>query len=141
MNLPYFTGIESARRPTFSDRAIPLAERAGPGMNGHTRRIWSAFAAVYPPLMRRVAVIPFLCLAGTILSARAPASRAPAIPPPLALIHATVVDVKAGTTIRDQTIVLRNGRIESVSGAAPPSGVRAVDLEGRFALPGLVDAH
>lgn len=62
-------------------------------------------------------------------------------PEPLALVHANVLDVRSGRLVPNQTVVLRDGRIESVSAAAPPAGVKVVDLAGRTLVPGLVDAH
>ena len=85
---------------------------------------------------------PFLLALGL---AAATAASAPAqterSPEPLALIHANVLDVRAGRMALDQTVVLRGGKIESVSAAAPPASVRVIDLAGRTLLPGLVDAH
>ena len=39
------------------------------------------------------------------------------------------------------TLVLRDGKIESIAEGAPPAGVRAVNVRGRYLVPGLVDAH
>jgi imidazolonepropionase-like amidohydrolase len=62
---------------------------------------------------------------------------------PLMLTGASVVDVTTGEVRRGQVLVLRDGRIESVSATAPPAAAapRRVDLAGRFVVPGLVDAH
>ena len=60
---------------------------------------------------------------------------------PLALTNASVVNVRNGEVSRGATIVLRNGTIESVGAGAPPSGVRSIDLKGKYVLPGLIDAH
>jgi imidazolonepropionase-like amidohydrolase len=60
---------------------------------------------------------------------------------PTALIHANVVDVRTGRISAGATVVLREGRIESVGTAAAPAGVRTLDLRGRYLLPGLIDAH
>ncbi len=70
------------------------------------------------------------------------AQRAP-VPPqePLALINASVVDVRNGTIARNSTVMLRGGRIESVNSSAAPAGVRTIDLRGRHVVPGLIDAH
>lgn len=61
------------------------------------------------------------------------------------LTHATVVDGVSATLVRDATIMIRDGRIESVrtAGAVPsvPSGATVIDLGGRFVAPGLIDAH
>jgi imidazolonepropionase-like amidohydrolase len=70
------------------------------------------------------------------------AQRPPA-PPPIALINATVVNVRDGSVQRGTTVHLREGRIASIDagGAAPPSGVEVFDLRGRHVVPGLIDAH
>src|SRR5688572_4522936 len=60
---------------------------------------------------------------------------------PLALTNAAVVDVRSGSVTRSATVVLRGGRIESVGTGPAPANVRAIDLRGRFVVPGLIDAH
>lgn len=60
---------------------------------------------------------------------------------PLALVNARVVNVRDGRVTPNVTLVLRNGRIESIGSSAAPSGVRSLDLNGRYVLPGLIDAH
>ena len=67
------------------------------------------------------------------------------VPPqdPLALTNANVVNVRTGAITRGATVVLRGGRIESV-GPPSPGGygaMRAIDLRGRYVVPGLIDAH
>ena len=62
-------------------------------------------------------------------------------PEPLALIHANVLDVRTGRIAGNQTVLLRSGKIESVSGAPAPTGIKSMDLAGRTLVPGLVDAH
>jgi imidazolonepropionase-like amidohydrolase len=59
------------------------------------------------------------------------------------LVNAAVVDVATGEVRRGQTVVVRDGRIESVGTAAPPAAQapRRVDVSGRYVLPGLIDAH
>src|SRR5262245_33773282 len=84
------------------------------------------------------AFVAALSLSAT-MSAQAP-SR-PATAESLALVNANVVNVRDGRITANATIVLRNGRIESVGTGAPPSGVKVVDLEGKYLLPGLIDAH
>jgi imidazolonepropionase-like amidohydrolase len=67
---------------------------------------------------------------------------AAAVPPePIVLTNANVVDVRAGTVRPGVTLVLRDGKIESLGPASAAAGVKAVDLRGRYVLPGLVDAH
>ncbi len=69
------------------------------------------------------------------------------LPPqePLALTNASVIDVRSGAVARNVTVLIRGGTIESV-GPPPPggfgaTGVRVVDLRGRYVVPGLIDAH
>jgi imidazolonepropionase-like amidohydrolase len=68
-------------------------------------------------------------------------ARQEAPPEPLALTEANVVDTRTGRVSAGATILLREGRIESVETAPPPAGVRAVSIAGRYVVPGLVDAH
>src|SRR5919204_93721 len=64
--------------------------------------------------------------------------------------HAQVTVIKAGTLIdgtssqpkKNQTIVIRGNRIESVGGdVATPTGARIIDLSNMTVLPGMIDAH
>lgn len=97
-----------------------------------------------------VSAVAVVCIAATVAAQRAPAPSAarpepqPARPEPVegvALVNANVVNVRDGRVATGQTVVLRNGRIESIGAAAAPAGVRAIDLKGKYVLPGLIDAH
>ena len=59
----------------------------------------------------------------------------------MALTNASVVNVRTGAVVRDATVVLRGGLIESIGTGPAPAGLRAVDLRGRYLVPGLIDAH
>jgi imidazolonepropionase-like amidohydrolase len=59
----------------------------------------------------------------------------------IAIVNANLVNVRDGRITPNATVVMRNGRIESVGSGAAPSGVRAIDLKGKYVLPGLIDAH
>lgn len=59
----------------------------------------------------------------------------------LALTNANVVDVLTGELHRGVTVVLAEGRIQSIGTEGPPSGVDVKDLDGKFVVPGLIDAH
>ena len=71
------------------------------------------------------------------------AAFAPAAGQDLVLENAAVVDVVAGEVLSGATIEIREGRIARIlddeEGAAP--GGERIDLEGRYVLPGLIDAH
>jgi imidazolonepropionase-like amidohydrolase len=64
--------------------------------------------------------------------------------------HAQVTIIKAGTLIdgtsaqpkKNQTIVIRGNRIESVgTDVAAPAGARVIDLSNMTVLPGMIDTH
>jgi imidazolonepropionase-like amidohydrolase len=63
---------------------------------------------------------------------------------PLALTHATVVDVRTGALRPDQTVVVMDGRIAAVGAGGDvkvPQGAKRVDGTGLFVMPGLWDMH
>jgi imidazolonepropionase-like amidohydrolase len=56
----------------------------------------------------------------------------------------TLIDGKAGEPRRNQLIVIRGSRIESVGdagGLKTPPGARTIDLSAATVLPGLIDSH
>jgi imidazolonepropionase-like amidohydrolase len=59
----------------------------------------------------------------------------------LALTNANVVNVRNGQVVAGVTIVLRNGRIESIGHSGLPTDVTVIDLKGKYVLPGLIDGH
>ena len=87
--------------------------------------------------MKLIPVVAAFALAVGKLSAQQP----PASTEPLALTHANIVNVRDGRVAANQTIVLRGGRIESIGSGDAPSGVKVLDLRGKYVLPGLIDAH
>jgi imidazolonepropionase-like amidohydrolase len=64
---------------------------------------------------------------------------------PVMVIRAGVlIDGKSPSPRRDQVIIIRGNRIESVSGAAGakiPDGAKVIDLSRSMVLPGLIDSH
>lgn len=85
--------------------------------------------------MSHRAVVPLLSLALALPAAAAAQER-------VAFVRATVIDPGVDGPITNATVVVRDGRIESVEpGGDPPADARAIDLAGRYLVPGLVDAH
>ena len=59
----------------------------------------------------------------------------------LAITNARIID-GTGQIIESGSIIVRDGRIESVSQSTrPPRGLRRFDVSGRTVMPGFVDAH
>ena len=64
--------------------------------------------------------------------------------PILVLAHVRVIDGTGDPGRDDQTLIIRDGRIQAVGDAArvtPPPSSRVLDLPGRTVLPGLVGMH
>jgi imidazolonepropionase-like amidohydrolase len=72
-------------------------------------------------------------------------SALPQTPPPVNVIRAGVlIDGKSDRPLRDEVVVIRGNRIESVSDAASakiPAGATIIDLSHATVLPGLIDSH
>lgn len=85
----------------------------------------------------------FISALAVILAISTVRAQPRGVPPQeaVALTNASVVDVRTGAIRRGATVVTRGGRIESVGAGAAPAGTRAIDLGGRFVVPGLIDAH
>ena len=59
----------------------------------------------------------------------------------LILEHANVVNPQSDAPVLNQTIVLRDGKIQSISSAPATMPGERIDLRGAWVLPGLIDAH
>jgi len=59
----------------------------------------------------------------------------------VAMTNANVVDVRSGEILRNMTIVVRDGMIQSVGQDDPPRGSEVVDMYGRYITPGLFEGH
>jgi imidazolonepropionase-like amidohydrolase len=80
--------------------------------------------------------------------AQAPASLKPFVredAPVLVLEHVRVIDGTGAAANEDQRVVIDHGKIASVgpamTGAALPSGAKALDLTGKTVFPGIVGMH
>ena len=93
--------------------------------------------------MRRVATAALgLTLIAGALSAQ---TAAPAPAPSVTVIRAgTLIDGVSPSVRRDQAVVIRGNRIESVgawNAASVPAGAAVIDLSSATVLPGMIDAH
>jgi imidazolonepropionase-like amidohydrolase len=64
--------------------------------------------------------------------------------PVIALTHVRVIDGTGAAPLEDQTIVISDGKVQSIAPAASakvPSSVQILDLKGYTVLPGLVGMH
>src|SRR5437868_15167232 len=64
--------------------------------------------------------------------------------PTIALTHARVIDGTGAAAKTDQTIIIANGKIQSVNDPASahvPDGAKVIDLTGKSVIPGLVMMH
>ena len=91
----------------------------------------------------RPLVVTCICLVAAICLSVSATAQGPTTTSddPLALMNARVVDVRSGRITASATIVLRNGKIESIGSNPRPAEIRGVDLKGNYVLPGLIDAH
>jgi Amidohydrolase family len=70
------------------------------------------------------------------------APTASSAPTSLVFTHATVVDVRTGHVLRDQTIVITGDRIIALSSRAEiPVKAELVNATGKFVIPGFWDMH
>jgi imidazolonepropionase-like amidohydrolase len=61
--------------------------------------------------------------------------------PVIAITHARVIDGTGAAARDDQTILIREGKIDSVGTVSIPSDAKVIDGTGRSVIPGLVDMH
>jgi imidazolonepropionase-like amidohydrolase len=85
-------------------------------------------------VIRASALLAFLAIVGC-------GSRAPA---GVALVGATLIDGSGGPPRLDAVVVVRAGKIETVTsqtGFSLPKNTTRVDVQGKWIVPGLIDAH
>jgi len=92
----------------------------------------------------------FLCAAAS-LHAQTSSSLTPGVrefvkvsAPVIALTHARVIDGTGSPARTDQTIIISDGKIQSIGDSAstsPPAGVQILDLSSKTVIPGLVGMH
>lgn len=97
---------------------------------------------------RRTLIISAMAMAAAcagLIAVAAPAPQQPAAATPDTLIHAgrVLAEPSSGRVLTAQSILVRNGRIVSITPGyiQPSNGAVVVDLKSRFVLPGLIDSH
>lgn len=97
--------------------------------------------------MALIGAVAAAAIAGACVSALAsPAPQQPAAAAqPDTLIHAgrVLADPASGRVLTQQSILVRSGRIVSITAgySTPANGAAVVDLKNAFVLPGLIDSH
>jgi len=64
--------------------------------------------------------------------------------PPRAITNVTIIDVRAGTAVPDQNIIVLGERIAAVGPASTtpvPANAQVIDGRGKYLIPGLWDMH
>jgi imidazolonepropionase-like amidohydrolase len=68
----------------------------------------------------------------------------PANAQPIALTHASVLDVTNGSVRKEQTLIVSGDRIQAIgssSSAKIPQDAKVLDATGKYVIPGLWDSH
>ena len=103
--------------------------------------------------MKTITVVALgsVVLSGSMLAASR-ASTAPSSPPAaaqsapaaIAFTHVNVVPMDSERVLRDQTVLVEQGRIRSLGSADQvqiPAGITTVDGSGKYLMPGLAEMH
>ena len=88
--------------------------------------------------------LPYVLILASAVSAVAQQQEKPGTQPVTVIRAGTLIDGKSDKPRRDQVILIRGNRIESVSDAASakaPIGATVIDLSQQTVLPGLIDSH
>jgi len=85
-----------------------------------------------------------LLLATCVCTAKSQTRSGAPRPRPIALVHVNLVPMNREAVLPDQTVIVRNGKIESIGAAATtavPKDAQVVEGRGKFLIPGLTDSH
>jgi imidazolonepropionase-like amidohydrolase len=84
------------------------------------------------------------CLAVSQIAFTQASTPAASVPPVTVIRAGTLIDPVSGQEKRNQVIVVRGNRIESVGDASSiqsPAGAKVIDLSNATVLPGLIESH
>jgi cytosine/adenosine deaminase-related metal-dependent hydrolase len=62
----------------------------------------------------------------------------------IAFVHVNVIPMTREVMLKDQTVIVDNGRITAIGSEETiyiPAGVRRIEAKGNYLIPGLTDAH
>jgi imidazolonepropionase-like amidohydrolase len=95
--------------------------------------------------MRIVATVRLVwAILFSILLARVCLSQQATAPPPIVILHATVINPGTSSVQADRAVIISEERIISVSDSAKfqlPKNARVIDATGQYLLPGFWDMH
>lgn len=98
--------------------------------------------------MRNLMQVSLITLIASVACAQSPSSQVKPFSkidaPIVALNHVRVIDGTGAAAREDQTVILRNGKIDSVADASStsvPKDAQVLDLHGYSVIPGLVGMH
>src|SRR3954466_7185698 len=93
------------------------------------------------PPFARAAALALATLVAAAVSLR-PSAAQPATGS-IVLTGVRLIDGTGRPAVDNATLVIANGRVEAVGGAAlkPPAGAIVINLSGKTVVPGLINAH
>lgn len=92
----------------------------------------------------RIPAAFWLSIASALLLSPPSTAQTQSAPVPIVITHATVINPGTPSVQANQTVVVTNARITSVSGSErllPPKNARVIDAAGQYLIPGLWDMH
>ncbi|MEQ9067357.1 MAG: hypothetical protein RLO18_11565, partial [Gimesia chilikensis] len=83
----------------------------------------------------------FICLLGAVIPVQAQVQRQPGFQPQVFALTNATVTTRPGTTIKNATVLVRDGLIEAVgTDLTVPGDAEVVDCQGMQVYPGFIDA-
>ncbi|MCR9230282.1 amidohydrolase family protein [Gimesia chilikensis] len=83
----------------------------------------------------------FICLLGAVIPVQAQVQRQPGFQPQVFALTNATVTTRPGTTIKNATVLVRDGLIEAVgTDLTVPGDAEVVDCQGMHVYPGFIDA-